>query len=183
MIYVLHAFLIVFFIVFVYILFLYVHSCFYTFYLNVPYVPSNKKFNQFLIKNFDFSKSKVIADLGCGDGSVLFALQKHYPNKTFLGYEITFLPLFVYKIKSFFLKTKLNIKRKNFLKEDLRHIDTMFVYLFPGVMQKLYKYLLSFNQDFTLISRDFKVENIEPTNIIKNEKYKLYVYEIKSKTN
>ena len=170
--------LIIIFIIFMFTLVLFMSNLITTMVLNVPYVPSSKKFVKILLKSYKFDPKNTVADLGCGDGTILFGIRKQYPKLKLIGYEISLLPYLIAKTLNKFKKSNIDIYMKNYLKEDLSNIDTIFVYLFPTAMEKLYNHLKTFNKKFTIISRAFKLKGVKETQVIKEGKYKIFIYKI-----
>ncbi len=148
----------------------------------IPFVPTPKRIIHKLIEIADLKGTEKIYDLGCGDGRLLFITE----SKTSIagtGYEISPMPLIISKIKKFFLKSKVEIKAKNFLKQDLSDADTIFVYLIPDIMPKLAKKLKNECKKGTkIISHTFKIKDLQTKKIYKKDKSKklpvIYVYEI-----
>ena len=65
--------------------------------------------------NIDFS---AVVDLGCGAGLVTQLLAKHYPHKSFIGYEIS--PEAYYFVRQREKLKNLNFSNKNFFKSGKR---------------------------------------------------------------
>jgi len=147
----------------------------------IPFVPSRRKAVDHLLKHTDIKNGANIYDLGCGDGRILFKAEKKAEiNGT--GYEIALLPYLMAKIKKLLFGSKVNIKRKNFLNEDLSNADIVFCYLFPNVMSKIADKIKKECKIGTkIVSHTFKIKDMEPVKVIpKTKKHpQLYIYEIK----
>jgi trans-aconitate methyltransferase len=78
---------------------------------------------------------QLLIDIGCGDGRVLRLASKRYGARA-IGYEVNLLAY----IKARLLclgDNNIQIKCKNFWKENLTGADVVFCYLYPDVMQRL----------------------------------------------
>ena len=80
-------------------------------------------------------KGGLIVHIGCGDGRVLRLASKRYGARA-IGYEVNLLAY----IKARLLclgDNNIQIKCKNFWKENLAGADVVFCYLYPDLMQRL----------------------------------------------
>lgn len=104
-----------------------------------PYVPMKKSLIKPILSFADLKPVDVMYDLGSGDGRVLiegvqnFGLQKAY------GYDVGDWPYY----KSKFLIRRagfdqfIDVKKKNALKADISNATFIYMYLFPGLVDKL----------------------------------------------
>lgn len=122
---------------------------------------------EYALENIDLKKGQQVVDLGCGDGRILISVLKKFDGVIATGYEINFFPYLIAKIRSFFYKD-LTIKRKNFLKADLKNVDVIFCYLFPDLMKDV-AMLLSSNhkKGALLISFNFPLPGYNPLKVLK----------------
>ncbi|MCP5470121.1 MAG: SAM-dependent methyltransferase [Chlamydiales bacterium] len=88
-------------------------------------MPSSKK----AIKQMVELAEGSVVELGCGWGGLAKALQKKGLKVS--AYEVSFLPYLVSKLRG------VNVKRRDFFKEDLSSFDTVVCYLYPGAMRRL----------------------------------------------
>jgi len=78
---------------------------------------------------------QLLIDIGCGDGRVLRKASKCYGAKA-IGYEVNLMAYI--KARLLCLGDKnIQIKWKNFWKENLAGADVVFCYLYPDVMKRL----------------------------------------------
>ncbi len=85
------------------------------------------------------SSVELFLDLGCGDGRVLREASRRYGVRA-IGFEVNLLAYLAAKLRSFGCKS-VHVRWSDFWKEDLRHADVIFCYLFPDVMERLAKKL------------------------------------------
>jgi SAM-dependent methyltransferase len=148
----------------------------------IPFVPTPRRTAKKLIEIANIKENQNIYDLGCGDGRLLFLTEKsHNINAT--GFEISPIPYLISIIKKFFLKSKVNIVMKSFLREDLSQADVIFIYLIPDIMPRLTtKIKEECKKGTRIISHTFKAKGLTPIKTYpKDTKLKLpqiYVYEI-----
>ena len=125
----------------------FMYICFSFFYFkgwhHPPYIPSfgqtKKKVIQQVSEILNASDTPLnIADLGCGDGSLLSGLSPQFPQHHFYGYEWDPLP---YHIARRRLKKYKNTRiiQANLMTQDLHHLDVVLCYLghIPGLNDRL----------------------------------------------
>jgi SAM-dependent methyltransferase len=78
---------------------------------------------------------ELLIDVGCGDGRVLKEARKRYGVKA-LGYEVNPMAYVLARLRNIFTRN-VEIRFKNFWKENISSADVVFCYLFPDVMQRL----------------------------------------------
>lgn len=152
---------------------------------NPPYIPSFGKTKKSVIKvvsDFlnDSTKSLKVADLGCGDGSLLSGLAPKFPNHKFFGYEWDPLP---FNIAKCHLKKYKNtqIIHADLMKENLKHLDIALCYLahIPGLANRLET---SLKPSALVISEVFEIDGWKPQKIIQSRllgfKSKIFIYQV-----
>lgn len=152
---------------------------------NPPYIPSFGKTKKSVIKVVSdllnkSSKQLNIADLGCGDGSLLSALSPKFPQHKFYGYEWDPLPFNIAKRR---LKKYKNtqIIRADLMKTDLKHLDIALCYLahIPGLGNRLKQTLKS---SAVVISEVFEIDGWTPNQVITSRllgfKSKIFIYRV-----
>jgi len=87
----------------------------------------------------EMSPDELLIDIGCGDGRVLKEARKRYGVKA-LGYEINPMAYVLARLRNIFSR-HVDIRYKNFWKENISTADVVFCYLFPDVMARLAKKL------------------------------------------
>lgn len=121
----------------------------------------------------------AIMDLGSGWGGLLFNASKQYPDRDFIGYELSWLPYLFSVVRKHALGlNNLRIYRKDFLKADLHQADAVLCYLYPKAMEKLeFKLTEEQNNELTIISSTFALPNEKAQNTVKlNDFYGTPIY-------
>ena len=152
---------------------------------NPPYIPSFGKTKKSVIvqvsKILTASKKPLkVADLGCGDGSLLAGLSPKFPHHIFYGYEWDPLPFNIAKRR---LKKYKNtqIIRVDLMKTDLKHLDRALCYLahIPGLADRLKQAL---KPSAIVISEVFEIHDWTPQKIIQSRllgfKSKIFIYQV-----
>ena len=108
-------------------------------FLKAPYVPTPLSVAQKMVKIEDLKGTEVVYDLGAGDGRLLIEALHIHPELKAYGSELSPLVCFWGKMKIMLSGTKADLRMKNLFEEDLRNADCIFLYLMPGIMEKLLK--------------------------------------------
>jgi|SRR3989344_4429482 len=105
-------------------------------FLDLPYVATDKKKIQTIIKLANIKKGQTVVDLGSGDGRLLFAAAKKGAKA--VGYELNplliALTLIHTKLKG--LGNQVWVQKQSLWKADLKVADVIFVYSLKRDMQK-----------------------------------------------
>ena len=150
-----------------------------------PYVPLPKKSVKRILEFSEISDSNNFYDLGCGDGRVLIQAVRDFGVQSAKGYEISPWPYLKAKflVRRLGLEDKIKILRHNFLQADLSKVDTIFIYLYPRIVQRL---TLKFSQELKpvakIISVSFPIDDPEKFNLKllksgKADKFSVFVYQ------
>ena len=107
--------------------------------LGVPFLVSKNKLMETIITEEPPANGKNFYDLGSGDGWLLFYLAKKYPKVQFTGYELN--PVLYIFARLFQHRPNLKFFRKNFFQVNLKDADYLYLYLYPGIMEKLFSKL------------------------------------------
>jgi len=143
---------------------------------NVPFVPSHKNSIDAIIKLADLKSGDKLADLGSGDGRLLIALSKKYPNVKYTGFEINrvlvMISRLIIKIKG--KSHSIKIIHGNFLKQNLSGFNFIVVYGIGRIMPELELKIKREKKDdaIKVISNTFEFPNKKPIKSIK--KVRLY---------
>jgi ribosomal protein L11 methylase PrmA len=113
-----------------YLIFIYLHT-------KVPYVVTPKKRLPLIIENMHITSDSVIYDLGCGKGDVLFAAEKLHAKKL-IGFELSPIHAWYANIKSFFLRSKVQVYRRDFFTADITEANIIYIFLVQTVVEKLW---------------------------------------------
>lgn len=152
---------------------------------NPPYIPSFGCTKKTLIAEVSkllktSQKPLNVADLGCGDGSLLSGLAPKFPNHKFFGYEWDPLPFNIAKRRLRKYKNT-SIIRADLMKENLQHLDIALCYLahIPGLANRLETAL---KPSALVISEVFEIKGWKPQKIIQSRllgfKSKIFIYQV-----
>ena len=103
----------------------------------VPPLPTASSVIPFLLKEMENQPKKVFIDLGCGNGKVLLAVKKRYPEIQVIGYEKWPTQFLMAKVKNLLKGTKAKIFCKDLFQADLKNADIVFSFLMPVLMERL----------------------------------------------
>ena len=143
-----------------------------------PWWRTNKKIARIQCKLAKISKTDVVYDLGCGDGTALVTASKEFGAKGF-GVEIDLLRYWIAKLRFFFNRVPVKIVRKNFFDVDVSPATVLIMYLIPKTLNRLKPKLLKELKPGTRIVTF--VYQLDLPIIAKDEKNEVYVYKISKK--
>ncbi len=103
-----------------------------------PWWRTNRKKAREICKLAEITKSDLVYDLGCGDGTFLITAAKEFDAKG-IGIEIDPLRVWIAKVRVWFnnLLNKVEIRQGDFFKTDLSKATVVVVYLVPKALEKL----------------------------------------------
>ena len=120
-------------------------------FLDLPYVATDRKKIETIIKFAQIKPKETVIDMGSGDGRLLFAAAQKGANA--IGYELNpllvFLTLIHAKLKG--LSNRIVVYRKNLWKADLKVADVIFVYSLKRDIQKFEDFIYQNAQKGTRI--------------------------------
>ena len=138
-----------------------------------PWVPTRKRERALLLDEMDLKPGMNVIDLGCGDGAFLFGAAQHFPNVTFTGYDISFLPLAIAwtrKLLGWRRYRNVHIRFGNLFKQDISTYDVVFCFLlakcYPRLKQKLVQEM---RVDAVAVFEAWSLPNVEPSRMVKHE--------------
>lgn len=148
---------------------------------DAPYVPTEKDVILKALSAANLSEKDVFMDLGSGDGRILLAALNDFHVKKAIGIENNFYQNMKSRLRLLFSSHPFNcweVRKKNFLRADLKNCDVVYMYLHPKVIKNsLEKKLQEMPKGSTLISHRFKLPFKDPTKLIKQENaYPIYIY-------
>ena len=153
-----------------------------------PFIPLQKNVLERTAKEVTITDGSLIYDLGCGDGRVLFFLAKKYPQGRYIGVEKYMLPFMFARINFFFHGRPKNIKivKKDMFDCNFREASHIFIYLFPGHVDRVYDKLeKELKKGTWVVSCGFNFKKKNAQKVIKISKnilfsqtqQKIYIYE------
>lgn len=126
-----------------------------------PFYTTPKKALENILKNFKLKKDEKFADLGCGDGRVVFSTYRMY-KCTSVGYEISPVLLMLIKLSKLLLypfNSKIRFIEEDFFKVDLGEYDVIYCCLPKDVLEVLEK---KFAKELKKGSRVYSYKNELP---------------------
>lgn len=166
----------------------------------IPYFPSNKQDLPLILKALNLRSGQTVIDLGAGDGIVVFEAAKQTQklgyNTQFIAVEINPILILILFLRRIFNPNKKNIKviYADMFKFDLNVIlkglkdpissqilrsaqndVTVFLYISPWFMEKVYKKLKEDLKSFELVSYFYPLKNKKPTKSAMG-KNKIFIY-------
>ena len=143
-----------------------------------PFYTTPRKALKGVVKNFNLKKDQKFADLGCGDGRVVFATNRMYKCSS-VGYEISpVLLMFIKLSKLIFAPFNRNVKfiEEDFFKVNLKEYDVIYCCLPSDILEVLDK---KFKKELKKGSKVFSFRNELPKKegkAIRIEGEKVYEY-------
>ena len=144
-------------------------------------MPSSYKAQRLLKKILPELQRGNIYELGSGWGTLLILLAQHYETHQIIGFETSWVPYFVGKLRIVCkgLKNVLTYRR-NFFQQSLQDPGLIICYLYPQAMAKIaLKLEEELKNDVWVISLVFAIPHWDPVAIYEiNDIYhsKIYVY-------
>lgn len=125
-----------------------------------PWVPTKAKERCNFLDQLPLKGDEKVYDLGCGTGSLLFAVAERYPGVTAIGYDVSLLPLCIGWVKKFVARVQgghkgspyanVHLKWRNLFTADIHDADLVFIFLMPKAYAKL---AAKFSQELPLQAR------------------------------
>lgn len=138
--------------------------------LDVPYVPTNYKVVDAMLKLANVKPGDVVYDLGCGDGRIVITAAKKY-GATGKGFDID--PLRITEAnenaREAGVSGKVKFLNADLFETDLSGASVITMYLLPSVNLKLRPKILALKPGTRIVSHaftmgDWKPEKIEQVN-------------------
>lgn len=149
------------------------------FFIRVPLYLTNLSTARELLSQLPVEASWTVMDAGCGTGTLLRYLACARPRCTFHGTEQAPLPCFLAWWNARRMRN-CHVRWGNFLADDWRQMDLVYVFLSPVPMERVWKKALAeMRPDTVLVSNSFPVPHVEPSRVIQvadRGNTRLYVY-------
>ena len=150
----------------------------------IPLVPARDVVLETLPILMPLSPGSHFYDLGAGDGRVVSAMAKAYPESVCIGIETGPYPYLISRWRSFLNPLpNATIRYTDFYKASIQDATHVYLYLFPKVIQKLMPRLLKTLAPGThIISCDYPYVGQEPLKVMSISPgplcHTLYLYEV-----
>ncbi|MFA6427026.1 MAG: class I SAM-dependent methyltransferase [Candidatus Magasanikbacteria bacterium] len=151
------------------------------YFTRVPYVATPKKRFNTIFKELSITPETVMYDLGCGNGSFLFAAER-YGFKKLVGVELSPLLAWCGVVKSKLVKSKVIIRRENFFHTNIHEADIIYLFLVQNVVDKIISKLKNEAKKGAIIIcladtvKGFALEKVIDTNPGNKHSTKIYFY-------
>ncbi len=150
-----------------------------------PWLPTKPSDRRHLLDKLKLEPGQKVVDLGCGDGSMLFAVARKFPGVECVGYDISLLPLFfgwARKILYFNKYKKVHIRFGNLFKQSVADANLVFIFLLPKSYPKLVELLKrDLKDEAKVIVEAWPLPNTSPIETLKEEKLlSIFIYTGKS---
>lgn len=144
-------------------------ALFFLFKTRVPFVRTPHETWKTIIEQVPPQHGLRVTDIGCGDASMLFALEAARPDLRLDGYELAPWPYVLSRFKRWLKKSKVQLYYRDFYTVDLSQYDVIFCFLIAGVMPKLEKKLRQeLKPGAMVISYGFTFPSWQPAQVIDN---------------
>lgn len=142
-------------------------------FLGAPYVPTNAKLLDEILKGANLKKGNLFVELGSGDGRVVRTAVLKYGVKG-LGIELNPLLVLFSTLLAYLRNLRdIKFKRQNFFDTDLKDANTLFLFLLPKTLLKLRPKLEKECRKSLIISHGFEVKGWEKF-LVKKQKRKIF---------
>lgn len=150
--------------------------------LDVPYVPTNQKVVDAMLKMAKVTKSDVVYDLGCGDGRIVITAAQKY-GATGTGIDID--PERIREANENAAKAKVTNKVKfiegDLFKQDFSKATVITLYLLPAINLKLRDQLLKLKPGTRIVSHAFDMGDWKPDETASVEGSTIYFWTVPEK--
>ena len=147
---------------------------------NSPWAPwwrTNKKTARAICELAEITRSDLVYDLGCGDGTLIITAAKEYGAKA-VGIEIDPLRYWIAKTRIWFniLFDRVEVAQEDFFKTDLSKATVIVVYLVPKALNALLpKFKKELKKGTRIVSFRYQLKIKYQKSNIKN---KIFLYKI-----
>ena len=153
------------------------HSFYTIFTTGVPWAKTPDANAAKIFEEINLPKNSLLYDLGCGDGRILFMAEKLGLRAR--GYELSLYPYLKAEYKKFVSRSWVEIKRQDFLKQNLSQANAVFIFLTGTALVKLApKLKQELRPGATVISYGFALPGWRVDRTISTKPSLTYVYKI-----
>jgi cyclopropane fatty-acyl-phospholipid synthase-like methyltransferase len=123
-----------------------------------------------------------IIDIGSGLGDMSMYIAKLRPDCSVEGVEIAPLPWLISVVRAKLMRSKVDFRIGDYRLLNFANYDLIFAYLSPAAMSELWKKAQAqMRPGAILVSYEFEIEGVEPTNTMQHSELEkmIYVWKIK----
>lgn len=105
-----------------------------------PWVPSRREDRELLAGAVSLRSGALVYDLGCGDGTLLFAIQEKNPGIRGVGYDIALPPLLIGWVRIALARGRrkgISLRWGDLFGVSVRDADAVYVYLMPRAQARV----------------------------------------------
>ncbi len=150
--------------------------------LDVPYVPTNYKVVDAMLKLANVKSGDVVYDLGCGDGRIVVTAAKKY-GATGKGFDID--PKRIAEAnenaKNANVSSKVKFVNANLFDTDLSGASVVTMYLLPTVNMKLRPKILALKPGTRIVSHAFTMGDWKPEKVEQVDGATIYFWTVPKK--
>ncbi len=149
---------------------------------DVPYVPTNQKVVDAMLKMAKVTKKDVVYDLGCGDGRIVITAAKEYGAK---GTGIDINPQRIKEAnenaKAAGVTNKVKFIEGDLFEQDFSDATVVALYLLPAINLKLRPQLLALKPGTRIVSHAFDMGDWKPDQTMTVEGSTIYFWTVPAK--
>ncbi len=149
---------------------------------DVPYVPTNQKVVDAMLKMAKVTKNDVVYDLGCGDGRIVITAAKEYGAK---GTGIDINPERIKEAnenaKVAGVTNKVKFIEGDLFEQDFSDATVVALYLLPAINLKLRPQLLKLKPGTRIVSHAFDMGDWKPDQTMMVEGSTIYFWTVPAK--
>ncbi|NQU77962.1 50S ribosomal protein L11 methyltransferase [Candidatus Falkowbacteria bacterium] len=129
-----------------------------------PYVPLFKRDVRRMLEIAQVNSNDIVYDLGSGDGRMLVMAARKFEASECVGFEISFLPYLISKIKILLLghNKKIKVIPKNLYTQNLKQATVITCFLLPHALKKLGpKFATELKPGTRIVSYAFRIPGLK----------------------
>jgi hypothetical protein len=133
-----------------------------------PFLPSRPWVIRQILDEFKIEKknAKMVA-FSSGRSGVFYALEKKYPDATFIGIESDFFPYLVAKVQQILRRTKMKVRYEKIRRVDVKDADLVYCHMDPDQLRELgSKFKFECKTGTLIISTGFNIPYLDPIKIV-----------------
>lgn len=131
--------------------------------LDVPFVATPTRYAKRIGEALEISSGDIVYDIGCGDGRVLIALARYYPEARYIGIERNPLLVQAARARAFVARTPhVSFRCEDAVRSDFGDATKIYVYLFSSFIGKVLPQIDASPSLTRLVSRAYTIPDRAP---------------------